>query len=77
MIIDPILGIGLAILASVVLCWPILQSAFLRTCDCYCGPGECQCACGCKDKCPCYYRNKSKHNQDVRERLGRDRDFFD
>lgn len=46
--------------------WFLIQHVFLRTCDCYCGPGKCECTCACNKSCPCFYRDKSAHNDEFR-----------
>ena len=46
----------------------LFQRVILRTCNCCCGPGKCECGCGCKSDCPCFYRDKSEHNDQARRR---------
>jgi hypothetical protein len=57
-------GIALAAISS----WWLFNLIALGRCGCYCGPGKCECECGCKKDCPCYYRDRYMHNEDVQHK---------
>jgi len=55
-----------AVVVSLLCCGFLFQRVIMRECSCYCGPGKCECGCGCNNRCPCYYRDKSAHNDHAR-----------
>jgi hypothetical protein len=55
-------AVVLALLCSAFL----FKRVALNECDCCCGPAKCECGCGCREYCPCFYRDKSAHNDEAR-----------
>jgi hypothetical protein len=55
-----------AVVAALVCSYFLYQRVVMRECGCCCGPGKCECGCGCRQTCPCFYRDKSAHNDRAR-----------